>query len=128
VRLRRGDADIDEVVDQAGTVGRTAGEIDDTVVIREEVVTTTCGYSRQATELALGITHRFCAALMMQKWRPLSVHFTHNPPSDLTLHRRILAVRSSSVVTLMVLFVRRPNLIQQTLKQIWRWLTMHSVI
>lgn len=64
-------------------------EIDDTVVIREEVITTNCGYSRQATELALGITHRFCAALMMQKWRPLSVHFTHNPPSDLTLHRRI---------------------------------------
>lgn len=42
---------------------------------------------------------------MMQKWRPLSVHFTHNPPSDLTLHRRILAVRSSLVVTLMALFV-----------------------
>jgi len=64
-------------------------EVSHTVIIREEVVTTTWGYSRQATELAVGITHRFCAALLMQKWRPLSVHFTHSEPSDLSLHRRI---------------------------------------
>ncbi|OTG82296.1 AraC family transcriptional regulator [Acinetobacter sp. ANC 4648] len=64
-------------------------EVGNTVIIREEVVTTTSVYSRQATELALGIMHRFCAALLAQKWRPLSIHFTHSAPNDLSVHRRI---------------------------------------
>ncbi len=64
-------------------------EIGNTVIIREEVVTTASVYSRQATELALGIMHRFCAALLPQKWRPLSIHFTHSAPHDLSTHRRI---------------------------------------
>ncbi|OTG67926.1 AraC family transcriptional regulator [Acinetobacter sp. ANC 4470] len=64
-------------------------EVGNTVIIREEVVTTASVYSRQATELALGIMHRFCAALLSQKWRPLSIHFTHSAPHDLSTHRRI---------------------------------------
>ncbi|TCM69067.1 AraC-like DNA-binding protein [Acinetobacter calcoaceticus] len=64
-------------------------EVGNTVIIREEVVTTAAAYSRQATELAVGIMHRFCAALLFQKWRPLSVHFTHSAPNDLSAHRRV---------------------------------------
>ncbi|OTG64195.1 AraC family transcriptional regulator [Acinetobacter silvestris] len=64
-------------------------EVGHTVIIREEVITTASLYSRQATELALGIMHRFCAALLSQKWRPLSIHFTHSAPHDLSVHRRI---------------------------------------
>lgn len=64
-------------------------EMGKTVIIREEVVTSASEYSRQAIELALGITHRFCAALLGQKWHPLSVHFTHRAPKDLSIHKRI---------------------------------------
>ncbi len=65
-------------------------EIDGTVVIiRVEVIAGSIQYSRQAIELAVGITHRFCAALLSQKWRPLAVHFTHEAPRDLSVHQRI---------------------------------------
>ncbi|MFW1859691.1 AraC family transcriptional regulator [Acinetobacter defluvii] len=64
-------------------------EMDKTVIIREEVVTSASQYSRQAIELALGITHRFCAALLGSKWHPLSVHFTHAAPKDLSTHKRM---------------------------------------
>lgn len=66
-------------------------EVGNTVIIREEVVTTASVYSRQSTELALGITHRLCAALLSQKWKPLSIHFTHSAPSDLAAHKRFFA-------------------------------------
>jgi len=64
-------------------------EAGNTVIIRVEVISASASYSRQAIELALGITHRFCTALLSQKWRPLGVHFTHNAPQDLTVHQRI---------------------------------------
>lgn len=64
-------------------------EIGNTVIIRIEVISEFSGYSRQAIELALGITHRFCEALLSQKWHPLSVYFTHNAPQDLAVHQRI---------------------------------------
>ena len=64
-------------------------EVGNTVIIREEVVSAESQYSRQSTELALGIMHRFCAALLPNKWRPLSIHFTHNAPKDLSVHKRI---------------------------------------
>ena len=64
-------------------------EVGNTVIIREEVISTESPYSRQSTELALGIMHRFCAALLPNKWRPLSIHFTHNAPKDLSTHKRV---------------------------------------
>lgn len=60
-----------------------------TVIIRQEVVTNSATYSRQSTELALGVLHRICAGLLKQKWQPLCIHFTHSAPQDLSLHRRI---------------------------------------
>ena len=64
-------------------------EVGNTVIIREEVVSTSTVYSRQSTELALAIMHRFCAALLPHKWKPLSIHFTHSAPRDLSVHKRI---------------------------------------
>lgn len=64
-------------------------EVNNTVIIRLEVISGSSAYSRQAIELALGITHRFCAALLFQKWHPLSVHFTHDAPHDQSVHQRI---------------------------------------
>ncbi|MEG2433123.1 MAG: AraC family transcriptional regulator [Acinetobacter sp.] len=64
-------------------------EVGNTVIIHLGVIGSTTTYSRQAIELALGITHRFCAMLLSQKWRPLSVHFTHSAPQNLAVHQRI---------------------------------------
>jgi len=62
-----------------------------TVIIREEVVTETATHARQAIELAIGVMHRFCAALLGAHWHPISVNFTHEAPVDLSVHRRIFA-------------------------------------
>ena len=59
------------------------------VIIREEVVTETPMPSRQATELAIGVMFRLCAALLGSHWHPYRVHFTHQPPDNLQLHRRL---------------------------------------
>jgi AraC-like DNA-binding protein len=58
-------------------------------VIHEELVTGTAAPRRHATELALGVTARLCANLLGQHWRPLSVHFVHEAPGELRLHRRL---------------------------------------
>ncbi|EJM78365.1 MULTISPECIES: AraC family transcriptional regulator [Pseudomonas] len=59
------------------------------VIIREEVVTDSPMPSRQATELAIGVMFRLCAALLGSHWHPYSVNFTHQPPDNLQLHRRL---------------------------------------
>lgn len=60
-----------------------------TVVLREEVVADFPTASRQATELAIGVLFRLCAALLGAHWHPLRISFTHAAPADLQLHRRI---------------------------------------
>ncbi|MDG1580402.1 AraC family transcriptional regulator [Pseudomonas sp. GOM6] len=64
-----------------------------TVIIREEVITDLPGHSRQAIELAIGVMHRFCAALLGAHWHPISVNFSHEAPADLTVHRRIFGCK-----------------------------------
>jgi AraC-like DNA-binding protein len=59
------------------------------VIIREEVVTDTPMPSRQATELAIGVMFRLCAALLGSHWHPYSVNFMHQAPDNLQLHRRL---------------------------------------
>ncbi|WP_353506097.1 AraC family transcriptional regulator [Variovorax sp. J22P240] len=61
------------------------------VIVRLEVVAHVP--ARQATELAIGVLFRMCAALMGARWQPDSVTFTHAAPSDLRLHRRVFACR-----------------------------------
>lgn len=61
------------------------------VIVREEVVSE--APARQATELAIGVLFRMCAALLGARWRPYSVNFSHDAPPDLTLHRRMFTCR-----------------------------------
>ena len=48
---------------------------------------------RQATELAIGVLFRMCAAVLSGRWKPHSVNFTHNAPADLALHKRVFGCR-----------------------------------
>jgi AraC-like DNA-binding protein len=64
-------------------------EVGDKVIIREEIMADNQIFSRQAIELALGVLHRMCSALLGSHWRPISIHFTHGAPADLHLHRRV---------------------------------------
>ncbi|MNC24746.1 HTH-type transcriptional regulator VirS [compost metagenome] len=59
------------------------------VIIRLEVVCEPPRPCRQSNELAIGVLFRLCAALLGARWRPHSVHFSHQEPSDLQLHRRL---------------------------------------
>jgi AraC-like DNA-binding protein len=59
------------------------------VILREEVVADVPSSCRQGTELAIGVLFRLCAALLGTHWRPYSVNFTHEAPTDLQLHRRL---------------------------------------
>jgi AraC-like DNA-binding protein len=56
-------------------------------VIREELVGPAAARSRQATELALGVLYRLCAALPGQRWNPQSVNFRHAAPAEIRPHR-----------------------------------------
>ncbi|HEY5804826.1 MAG TPA: AraC family transcriptional regulator [Lysobacter sp.] len=60
-----------------------------TVVIREEFVPGPGPTSRQAIELALGALYRLCGFLLGPHWKPHSVSFTHGPPENLLVHRRV---------------------------------------
>lgn len=58
-------------------------------ILREEIVATELPWSRQGTELAVGILFRMCAALRGDRWQPFSVHLSHSAPADLSVHRRV---------------------------------------
>ena len=66
-----------------------------TVIIREEVITDIAMPSRQATELAVGVMYRFCAAQVGvgTNWHPISVNFTHDAPADLSIHKRLFGCK-----------------------------------
>lgn len=71
-----------------------AMEIEDAgkmVIVRAELVANVP--ARQATELAIGVVFRMCAALMGARWQPFSVNFSHAAPPDLRLHRRLFSCR-----------------------------------
>ncbi|GAB3630509.1 AraC family transcriptional regulator [Pandoraea terrae] len=59
------------------------------VLVRQEVLPVIGRYSRQATELAMGVLVNACRMLLGARWHPMSVHFTHSSPSDLMLHNRV---------------------------------------
>lgn len=64
-----------------------------TAIVRAELVTDSLVSSRQATELAIGVLHRLCAALLGAHWHPRSASFTHAAPDDLGLHRRLFGCK-----------------------------------
>ncbi len=44
---------------------------------------------RQSYELAIGVLFRMFRTLLGARWRAESINFTHRPPADLTVHRRM---------------------------------------
>ena len=64
-------------------------EAGDTVVVREELLVGGSRPLRQAYELAIGVMFRLFRTVLGPRWRPLSVNFTHAPPGELTVHRRV---------------------------------------
>jgi len=64
-------------------------DVGNKVIVREEFVADEGGTSVQSTELVLGSLSRMCGTLLGAAWHPLSVHFTHDAPPDLRLHRRV---------------------------------------
>ena len=57
------------------------------VFMREEVMSAMP--ARQSIELAIGVIHRTCAALMGEGWRPRSVNFSHAAPASLADHHQV---------------------------------------
>lgn len=64
-------------------------EVGDLAIIREELAIEGVGEVRQSTELAVGTLYRMCGGLLGPLWQPYSVNFTHGPPADRSLHRRL---------------------------------------
>jgi AraC-like DNA-binding protein len=61
----------------------------DLVVVREELIIPGAPQMRQAYELAVGVMYRLFRAVLGSRWRARCVNFTHPPPADLAVHRRI---------------------------------------
>ncbi|TDF86620.1 AraC family transcriptional regulator [Pseudomonas sp. H9] len=68
-------------------------EAGNTVIIREELVTDMGTNNRQSIELAIAVMHRFCAAMLGGHWQPTKVCFSHDAPTDLSVHRRIFGCK-----------------------------------
>jgi AraC-like DNA-binding protein len=63
------------------------GEI---AIIKEELAFDFPGTKSQCVELIVGAMYGLLKNLLGDDWRPLSVHFTHAAPADLSTHRRFL--------------------------------------
>jgi AraC-like DNA-binding protein len=71
------------------TVAIDFEDIGKDVVIRAEILPVLGAYSRQATELALGVLVGMCRALLGRRWHPVSVHLVHPAPPDTAIHQRL---------------------------------------
>ena len=60
-----------------------------TTLIREEIVTDYPGNSCQSSDMAVGVLMLLFRAILGAQWRPQSVHFTHEAPPDLQIHKRL---------------------------------------
>jgi AraC-like DNA-binding protein len=65
----------------------------DLAIIREELAIPGRTPGRQACELAVGTMYRLIRSLLGERWRPVSVHLAHEPPADLSVHRRLFGLR-----------------------------------
>lgn len=64
-----------------------------TVILREELISVPPVPVRQGMELAIGVLYRLCSALLGSHWRPLSVNFAHDAPTDLQVHKRLFGCK-----------------------------------
>jgi AraC-like DNA-binding protein len=66
---------------------------DGIVTVRPELRFQRPAPSRQAVELSVGVLGRTLRAFLGDSWRPRAVCFTHGPPHDLSVHKRIFGSR-----------------------------------
>lgn len=59
------------------------------VILREDIVASRP--MQQSVDLAIGVLHRMCAALLHERWRPRRVCFNHSAPGDLSVHKRLFS-------------------------------------
>jgi AraC-like DNA-binding protein len=71
----------------------TIEESSNVVLLREDLILGRPGPLRQTAELAMGVVFRVLQAFMGPQWRPLSVCFSHDPPTDRTDHDRLFGCR-----------------------------------
>jgi len=60
-----------------------------TSLIREEILTDYTGNASQSSDMAVGVLMVLFRAILGSQWRPQSVHFTHEAPQDVTIHKRL---------------------------------------
>ncbi len=65
-------------------------EADGLAVVREDLLFDGGGPVRQATELVVAVALRTMRLFLGNDWRPRRLCFTHQRPSDLSVHRRVL--------------------------------------
>lgn len=83
-------------------------------IVKEELVVDVPGPKTQCVELVVGVMYGLLKDLLGDDWRPLSVHFTHAAPADLSTHRRFLKGNlefesSFNGVVLSVADLQKPN-------------------
>jgi AraC-like DNA-binding protein len=68
-------------------------EADDVAIVKEELVIDFDAPKIQSYELAVGIMSRLFHSILGLQWQPVSVHFTHARPKNLSLHRKLFGER-----------------------------------
>jgi AraC-like DNA-binding protein len=71
----------------------TLEESSNVVILREDLILGTPGPLRQSAELAIGVVFRVLKTFMGPQWRPLSVCFSHDAPTDRAEHDRLFGCR-----------------------------------
>ena len=69
---------------------RVEDQPEDMTLVREELISGSGASLRQAYELAIGTMVHVFKAWRGPDLQPVCAHFTHGPPADLAVHRRIL--------------------------------------
>jgi len=83
-------------------------------IIKEELVVDFPGPKTQCVEMTVATMYGLLKTLLGDDWEPLSVHFTHAAPADLSTHRRFLKGRiefesSFNGIVLPVSDLQKPN-------------------
>lgn len=58
--------------------------------VYEDLLTSQHGYPRQGIEMVVGVLVRLIQVFLGADWRARRICFSHAPPSDLSIHRRVL--------------------------------------
>lgn len=83
---------IDEIVHYQALISEALvigmREVDGACIIHIDLVPSIAG--RQSIELTVGLSHMIMKAILHERWQPEAVHFVHEAPDELAVHRRFL--------------------------------------